>query len=599
MEIDDESQPAFRLPNEMWLEIFQNFDITQLVDLALVCKQWNSLIFAHFAHRIRLSFDLDLRKYPSAGMRMVEERPYRHLSLKSFKLDSPPALLDIIKQLAVNLDSLKLEVTVLEGEAFSGLLLFCTRIEHLNVKATYLECDESVYGLRQRLPSITRLDFNVASYVSTFNFYSFESLFMRTMPNVSELEIMVSRPLDVTLVVWMAPRLKRLKATVDCCAINNFLGARLPMVEHLELNLLQPEQQWRKRRTFQIKSFRDFLLGFKALKTALLSFRCEYDQPLLDTIYANLPTIEGLQLSGGLATERVSLNGLERMKRLKALSLHCLLLADEDQRVVAMPALENFSLCTYIRPNNFGSILKRFPNLKALKFRLHNNELLSIADFAPSLEKLSIDLYRITPEMIGQLERLVNLKRLSVDVHVFARTNFRLLRNILTLPVMKQVEITTRSNIPPNIAALVAASNPVCKFVLNGETVKPATKTRRVGVKRKQKATENANKSVDASVATDDSLLLNTSEASGSNLSASEEASEEASFLVNESQQVNESDCVTMVICETCPERHEGKVEASGVDQPTADVASNDVDMDVEEREAAPSKVTKVMETSM
>lgn len=53
---------------------------------------------------------------------------------------------------------------------------------------------------------------------------------------------------------------------------------------------------------------------------------------------------------------------------------------------------------------------------------------------------------------------------------------------------MSCLNVCTRSNIPPNIASSVAASNLVCKLVLNGQTVQPATRTRRTGVKRKQTA---------------------------------------------------------------------------------------------------------------
>lgn len=224
------------------------------------------------------------------------------------------------------------------------------------------------------------------------------------------------------------------------------------------------------------------------LKTALLSFRCEYDQQLLSTIFSSLPWVEKLKLSGGLATERFSLIGMERMKCLKDLSLHCLLLFQEDQRIVPMPTVEKFSLCSFIRPNKFNEVLKRFPNLKNLSFRMHGDELGSINEAVPLLEELSVDISRMTPDMINHLMQLDGLKRLNIDTCAIARTNFRLLRNVITLPVLKCLDVTTRSVIPANIASSVAGANPACKLLLNGEIVKPASRVRRSGVKRKQPA---------------------------------------------------------------------------------------------------------------
>lgn len=97
------------------------------------------------------------------------------------------------------------------------------------------------------------------------------------------------------------------------------------------------------------------------------------------------------------------------------------MLTDDDSRIVVVPSVENFSLCTFIKPNNFVSILKRFPNLKRLSLRLHCNELAAISVYAPYLQQLVIDLYRITPEIIGQLERLVGLKKLSIEARIIAR----------------------------------------------------------------------------------------------------------------------------------------------------------------------------------
>ncbi|XP_065079832.1 uncharacterized protein LOC135702716 [Ochlerotatus camptorhynchus] len=481
--------PSAQLPNEIWIAIFKHFDITCLLDLSLVCKHWNHLIFTHLANRIMLNLDLDQRKYPPRDIGMVPERYYKHLCLRSFKLDSPAYLFEIVKQLAVHLDTLELTLVSLECQDLLQLLALCTRMTKLCIKAKYFECDDTMHSSIPILYAVRSLSFDVENYVSTFNLYSFEMSFLRTMPNVNELKTLLYRPLDLSMILWMSARLKVLKATVSCEAINDFLSLRLPALKVLDLTLLQPEHQWRKRRTFHARAFQDFLLGCKSLKTALLSFRCEYDQQLLTAIFTSLSRVEVLQLSGGLATERFSLNGMERMTCLKTLSLHCLLLFQEDDRVVPMRTVEKFSMCTFIRPNKFGDILKRFPNLKSLAFRMHGDELQSVAEVVPLLEELSVDISRITPEMINHMQQLVTLKKLTIDAHSIARTNFRLLRNIKALPAMKCLNVSTGSNIPPNIASSIAATNQACKLILNGQLVKPATRTRRSGVKRKQTAT--------------------------------------------------------------------------------------------------------------
>ncbi|EAT48194.1 AAEL000739-PB [Aedes aegypti] len=430
MECDDAREPFFQLPNEVWLEIFEKVDTPQLRDLSLVCKHWNSLIFKHMTHRFMLNFDLDQRKYPRRAIGMVPERTYKNLCLNSFKLDSPVYLLDTVKQLAVNLVSLKLDLVSLECQTLVQLLPLCTRMTELRIKAKYFECDDTLYQPRPFLSTVKSLSFDVENYVSTFSLFSFEMSFLRMLPNVQKLQLVIYRPLDLGLLVWMAPRLETLKATVYCNAINNFLGVRLPVLKTLDLTLLQPEQQWRKRRTFHARSFGEFLRGCIMLKTALLSFRCEYDQQLLTTIFTSLPWVEKLQLSGGLATERFSLNGMERMKKLKDLSLHCLLLFQEEQRIVPMPTVEKFSLCSFIRPNRFSDVLKRFPNLRTLSFRMHGDELQSINEAVPLLEDLSVDIGRITPDMINHLQQLDGLKKLTIDAHMIARVSmtFHILR---------------------------------------------------------------------------------------------------------------------------------------------------------------------------
>lgn len=532
------------LPNEIWIAIFKHLDIQSLLDISLVCKHWNHLIFSHLANRIKLYLDLDLRKYPLRGFGMVPERYYKHLCLQTFKLDTPGYLFDIVKQLAVNLDTLELQLVSLECKDLLQLISLCNRLTKLCIKTKYFECDETMLSLRPViLTTVDSLSFEVENYVSTFNLFSFEMSFLRSMPNVKELRTLLYRPLDISIALWTSERLKVLNAIVSCGAINDFLCLRLPVLEVLDVTLLQPEHQWRKRRTFRARAFQDFLLGCKSLKKALLSFRCEYDQQLLTAIFNSLQNVEVLKLSGGLATERFSLNGIERMTHLKELSLHCMLLFQEESRVVQMPTVEQFAMCTFIRPHKFGDILKRFPNLKRLAFRMHGDELQSIAEIVPLLEELSVDISRVTPEMINHIQQLFTLKKLTIDAHTIARANFRLLRNIIALPLMKYLKISTGSTIPPNIASSVAASNQACTFILNGQLVIPATRTRRSAVKRKQIAsTSTQNQSTQPAPAEE-------SHPSGSGASASDGSS----FLANSLDNSNIS--FSMVTCSS-PERN-------------------------------------------
>ncbi|XP_055630361.1 uncharacterized protein LOC129771075 [Toxorhynchites rutilus septentrionalis] len=506
MENFNKFPPACRLPNEMWIEIFKNFPIAELISLSIVCKQWNRLIFAHFANRIRLNFNIDLKLYPIAGTELVEERPYKHLTVSSFKIDSPIFLMEAIKCLGVSLVSLKLDLTVLDANTFGKLLRHCSSLHELDIKALYFECDETLTCCWDRLFKMRKLRFGITNYVSTISLTSYEFLFMRTMPNILELDIVVNTSLDISLIGWIAPKLRRLRATVDSSVINRFLELRLPRLACLEFNLSQPEQQWIKRRTFQISSFRNFLLGLKILSNARFCFRCEYDQILLSTIFANMPSIEYLHLCGGLASERVWLNGIENLKKLKTLGLHSLMLTDEASRVVAAPSVETLSLCSFIRPDNFICILKRFPNLKTLTLRMHSTELTAVSVFATSLQQLTIDMYRVTPEIISQMEQLVGLRKLCIEANMISRPNFRSLCKIFSLPAMKRLEITTQSKILPNMAGALAASNTSGMLILNGIVVKPIIKTRKAGAKRKSggrtKANKTANSNTDQDLAT-------------------------------------------------------------------------------------------------
>lgn len=88
-----------------------------------------------------------------------------------------------------------------------------------------------------------------------------------------------------------------------------------------------------------------------------------------------------------------------------------------------MPTVEKFSVCSFIRPNRFSDVLKRFPNLKTLSFRMHGDELQSIHETVPLLEELSVDIGRVTPEMVNHMQQLVGLRKLTIDAHMIARVS--------------------------------------------------------------------------------------------------------------------------------------------------------------------------------
>ncbi|XP_055609829.1 uncharacterized protein LOC129756826 [Uranotaenia lowii] len=528
-----------RIPNEMWLEIFSHFDMASLINLSLVCKQWNSLIFTHFANRIQINFNLDLRPFPMAPGLLELGRPYKHLSVKSFKLDSPDALLKGIELLGKSLQSLKLELIVLEGPKFTTMLSHCLELQELTVNASYFECDRATPYV-EALPKLRRLNYKVLNYVNTLDISCFDWLFFRTLSSVTEMDIQVAKPLDISLLTVMARKIRQLKVTLSSTAMNQFLSLKFPQMETLDLYLLHSEQRWRKRRTFGTESFKSFLCSMPKLRTSLFSLLCQYDQSLMNAIFSSLPSVEHLILAGGVGTERVSLSGLEHMKALKHLSLHCLQLAPEERRIVPMPSVQQFSLCTYIRPANFSEIVKRFPRLKTLAFRLHAGELLSVVEGATVLEELIIDTHRVTPEVMSHLSQMIQLKRLCLDAPTFARTNFRQLSKILTLPQMKRVDISTRSVIPPNIAGTVAASNPKCVLILNGSVIAPAVRVRRTGVKRKQSAPVVATPEIasNQSAAAESSNKDTTADSS-----AAIDSTIEHSATENSSLQLDESTC--------------------------------------------------------
>lgn len=467
------------LPTEIWIEIFKNVDTTGLLNSACVCKRWNQLIFTHLSNRIQLNLDLDAKKYPNLDKAMVPERSYHHLSVKSFKLDCPKHLLNEVKRIAVNLRSLTLELVYLDGAVLAETLEQCKHLKSLSLKATYFECDATLFMNRGTHQALSQLSFNVTNYITTFNWFSFTTVLLSTMSKVQELNLTVNRPYDLNLLNHLAPQLKKLIVTV-CCPNEKFLNIKLPELEHLELTLLQQEQLVR---------LEHFLKRCPVLKTASLFFRYGYGRELLRVISANLPMVEYLQL-GGRHVVDTSLSGMERMTRLKHLSLHCSLFFREEHSIVPMPSVEKLSLCCCIRFQKMSDFLKRFPNLKHLTFQMDGDELQSISEIVPLLEDISVNTHRIRPEMITQMAQITNLKKLSIDANIIARVNFRALGQILALPAIKYLKVKTRSNIPPNVAALVAAENRACRLILNGKLVAPSTRNRRSGVKRKQLAVD-------------------------------------------------------------------------------------------------------------
>lgn len=473
------SKSTIVLPNEIWLEIFEKLDSASLLNLTLVCKHWNKLIFSHMADRFVLKFDMDQLKFPQAVSGMVPDRHYRHLCVRSFRLNSLNYLLDIVGQLAADLDSLKLCLQMLECQILDQLLPLCKRLKNLNIKFTYFEHGETIGSQKSVSSRINSLKLNVQNHASTYKPISLEKALWPYISKARQLDIVVHGPQDLDILRSMASELKVLKATVDYATVNMFFKLRLPALTSLDLSVNY--QKYDSATYCETTEFQQFLGECKDLKSIFLE-DCEFDQACLSMIYSSLPKVDTLQLCGYLSRESLSLNGIEKMKQLKTLGLPLDVQPEEFYPIVPLYTVEHVSCDDYVGQTLLLEILRRFPNLKSLTFPINVYEkglLILILKHAPQLKSLCVfDMKRITQTFIEDASQLVNLEKLTIKAQFIGRDKFRSLWQTIILPALRTLKIKTTSDIPDSISGSVASKNPLCKLILNKQLVKPVGRYR-------------------------------------------------------------------------------------------------------------------------
>ncbi|KXJ69484.1 uncharacterized protein LOC109407748 [Aedes albopictus] len=472
------------LPNEIWLEIFNNIDYKGLLNLTLVCKHWNKLIFSHMAGRFVLSFDVDQLMFPQEVIGMVPDRHYRHLCVNSFRLNSLNYLFRIVKQLAGNLDSLKLRLKMLDCQLLELLLPLLKRLNELDIKATYVENGETTYR-KPTLPTVKTLKLDIANRVSIYKLGSLEWVLLSCIPNVQKLTIFVHGPQDLPIIDSLAPQLKVLKASVDCDTLYLFFQIRLPALTSLDLTVENLDQQ--RYQVFCGRTvFQPFLLQCKNLKSITLE-HCEFDEQPLPMIFNNFPELETLELYGYLMLDMLSLSGIEKMKKLKRLVITENI---ASKSFLPSPSVQSLGFTGFPYRNDLIEVLRRFPNLKYLTLPGSNyvkGELQAIPKHAPQLKHLIVNrLKLIKIDLLEEIKQMVGLRTVTIEVTSFSRDKFRLLKQIIVLPELRTLTVKTSSNIPIGMARSVAATNPACKLLLNKELVKPPVP--RLANKRKRRS---------------------------------------------------------------------------------------------------------------
>ncbi|XP_021711827.1 uncharacterized protein LOC110680300 [Aedes aegypti] len=505
---------AINLPNELWIEIFKNVDSPDLLQLSMVCKHWNRLIFMFLARRFQLNLDLSVETYPKKGIRLVPDRVYKRLHLTLTQLDSSFKSMRIIQKLAPNLESLKLSLEYLDIQVLMQVLKSCTCLRELYIKGlqqvfdvfglvdllnmavhlvsgeTTLDTDHKlniiaksyepcllgagVKGLKDAwpiFPAITTLGLD-ASVMDKF-----EKKFFLCFPNVTELEI-VATSHDLGMIEGMANRLKVLKVKVFQEAVTNFFALRLPTLEVLVLKLSARVEN---------DVLQQFLLGCKALKTAMFSFHASGD--VFPALVEGLPLVERLQISGQTCT---TLLGLEKLTHLKELALRGCCVRSTSFYFVLEPTYSVNKLeCIGVTfDSGVSDLMYRCQFITSLTLSVRSVHIYGMSHYAECLqlvEEFTLLIDRVYPVIIKQMKEMFNLVKLVIKAKAFSKTNFKLLEKVIVQPRMKTllVEVTELS-VPMYIARKVASANRACMLILNGERVEPNdVPVRPVGRKRK------------------------------------------------------------------------------------------------------------------
>ncbi|XP_062555715.1 uncharacterized protein LOC134220630 [Armigeres subalbatus] len=522
MECDNDrsSVSGAKLPNELLLGIFDYVDTHSLLQLSLVCKRFDQLIFRYMSHRFQLTLG-DKEQLPKRGIRMVPDRIYKNLHLKSLELSSYSKIMKIFEKLAPNVESLKLTLQAIDLSDLLQMLKLCPRLKQLCIKGIHLNWDPSdlmeimklatrtvhantSLDMRHRLNvfdqnalpctmHFTRLDEDDPIKENGPTFPGIKSLglsiqdqhnvrlyLLPHFPNVTELEI-VARETGVCLLRKMAPHLKVLKVKVFQESIDAFLTVQLPALDVLVLKL---------NARCDNNNLKHFLLGCQTLKTAMLSF-CHYDD-MFPAVAEGLPGVQKLQISGDIST---ALSGLEKMTHLKELALkNCCVQYRSIYFMEGIKSVEKLECIGVYFELPVAEILYNFWHLQKLLLTVRNiHDTTFLGESIPNVKELSLFMDRAHPSIINQLKTLFSLEKLVITANTFAKTNLELLRNVITLSSLRRLEVLVcKGKVPKDSADKIASANRSCTFVLNGEVVEPKRVVRRlaaVGKKQKKRRT--------------------------------------------------------------------------------------------------------------
>ncbi|XP_062560877.1 uncharacterized protein LOC134225108 isoform X2 [Armigeres subalbatus] len=495
--------PATGVPIQVWLEIFEYIDSYTLLQMTLVCKHFNRLIFNYMTHRFQLKLVSREQKSPPNGVNLDPERIYKHLHISASTLDS--VTLMVIVRHAPNLLSLKLSLVSLNLKVLMYVLKICTRLTELSIEGRNFkrsfDFDQLLWlGKGKAALGVSSLDLEykklirfdkelepcnvivaeIGEFKATCFFPTvlsmgldiktdlekFECDFLSCFPNITRLEI-VARVEEQRIVERLAPNLKVLKMEVQDKAAAGVYQVRLPTLEVLALKI---------RSSYQKAVLQNFLLGCASLKTALFVFSMSDDFGVFPMVAQSLPLVEKLQITDDSV---ITLDELHQMSHLKVLSIKGASIVGDSYAELS-PSLEKLEFHDVMFTRDMSDVFYRFPNLRKIAVTKYERHFSTYQHFdkkfykrARSLKEFKITLYRAGSDIVNFLQTLTQLEMLSIDARIFAKSNFGYLKKLMCMPLLKCLDVRTESELPRELVGRVAASNPACRFVLNGTQVEP------------------------------------------------------------------------------------------------------------------------------
>ncbi|EDS44398.1 predicted protein [Culex quinquefasciatus] len=403
------------LPNEVLVMIFRLLPFADRLQVCIVCKRWNGLVFSFLDEHIFLCLSQEDRNVPEGAL--SEYRTYRQVKLCGSTFDG---LEDVhgerIEALAAGARSLVLEIREPQKEEFIQLLRKFCHLRSLTMSCEeFYVVDEEDEG-RGLLPNLERLAFEQLGDFRDSDSPDLLKLFMRNR-TIRHFVIRYCDPDFHKIVEWMdllealAPRLLSLSLNINC-----FL-ARYPCE-----------------------------MKFKALKVLYLRVQFSVEgftaDELTQAVYrmANLEDLT-IVFFAMVGKHPLKLDGVWQLTKLNKF------IANVDSFVLPeiiqpMPHLETLS----IKINDATELQKLkqlFPNLKALEIQsiAFNRELwLPLVTAWPTLENLN---FRVGNQFLGvrmlkTLQSLSNLRKLALS-GVYKAANLSILDPVLAIATLQEL----------------------------------------------------------------------------------------------------------------------------------------------------------------